>query len=112
VLVGDDWQVVEYTVVIQAWPNADEFTRSLEKTLRDMVSAGALVAWAAFEGYFTEPPLLEQRVVEGGVYAVYHPKLGYIIHASLRDPVRTLSLAEASALKRVVYPAAQSSAPQ
>lgn len=96
-LFGPNWCVWIWDVQITTWPS--DFRDSLNKTLTEIVNAGASVAWCGLEGFFVEPPNLFESPMAGGVYAAFSLRAGFICNTDLHAPFRSLTEAEILGLR-------------
>jgi hypothetical protein len=68
--LGDlTWTVWIWDIRIGKWPEAMSWAARIERTLRRMIEAGALVSWCGLEGLFVDPPdLFSPEHMHGGVW--------------------------------------------
>jgi hypothetical protein len=69
-LWGDGWTVWLWEVRIRSWPAEDEWQGLINRTLGELLSAGAAISWCAVEGCFVDPPnLFDPTTMSDGVWS-------------------------------------------
>lgn len=100
-LTGTGWVVWVWDIRFGQWPQAVAWKPAIQRTLSEMIGSGAVVAWAATEGYFSEPPdLLNSRTMGQGIWACLGPTTGFKCKADLEEPFVVLDAADVDALRR------------
>ena len=57
-LYGDGWSVALLDVKVFDWPPAHKWRLTIELLLNNILQQGAILAWAAVDGDFVDPPWL------------------------------------------------------
>ncbi|MDA8139247.1 MAG: hypothetical protein M0036_11405 [Desulfobacteraceae bacterium] len=71
-LVGSNWTVWLWDIIIVKWPEKSDWINIIRRTLKIMIDFGASIGWAGLEGFFTEPPnIFNPEHMSGGVWAAY-----------------------------------------
>lgn len=69
-LGGRGWTVWLWDIRILEWPEPPDWREAVQGLLRQVINAGADVAWCGLEGMFVEPPgLFDPHEMSGGVWA-------------------------------------------
>jgi len=89
---GDNWVVGILDIKVNKWPNTSAWPKVIQKSLMEYTNKGAVVSWAAFEGFFAEPPrLLDPKYMSGGVWAIYSNIDGFYCSAQLGKKIEIIS---------------------
>jgi len=88
----DNWIVGVWDIKVNKWPNTTAWPKVIQESLKEFTNKGAVLSWAAFEGFFVEPPrLLDPRYMSGGVWAIYSNADGFYCSAQLGQKIEFIS---------------------
>lgn len=95
-LTDDDWVVIMWTILPDAWPEPDLWCPTVHSTLVALSEGEAVVAWCALEGAFEVPPkLFDPDVMPDDVYAALLPGR-FVCTAQLGKPYESLTRSQMS----------------
>jgi hypothetical protein len=99
------WTVIEWTILVCQWPPVGAWFSLIESILVGLCEGGASVAWCGLEGHFADPPsLFLPCEMSGGVWASYHPRIGFACSAMLGDPFAGLHDSHLERLRALLPP--------
>ena len=100
-LVGEQWEVANWDVVLTQWPRRAAWRVAVRETLRSLVEAGCVVAWLGHAERFCDPPdLFDPQCMRAGVLASLTAAGQFICPVDPEEPLLTLSDGEMQTLRQ------------